>query len=352
MTTATAPTRVCITIDTEFSIGGAFSDKARQPVAEPLVWCNIEGRSQGLGFMLDTFRQYNVQATFFVETLHRHHFIHDPMRPIAQQIHAHGHEVQLHCHPCWALFQDADWWNTARGMKGRDDISKRSVDEAVALINQGIATFKEWGLPRPRAFRSGNLHHGDNLYRALAVTGIPYSSNIGVAVYDSGDAAYRLYSGQHERHGVKEFPVLSFSDWRIGRKQNIKSLTIAGSSFAETRYLLEKARSEGIPLVVVLTHPFEFVQNRDLAYQQTRSNRLTQARLRKLCEFLQHNSDRFDASGLTAAAEAIPALASPPNTLLRGALRHALPRMATQVAYHRFGRWMLARKHGAYKKPT
>ena len=295
MNTASARTRVCITIDTEFSIGGAFSNKEKKPVAEPLVWCNIEGRSQGLGFMLDTFRQYDVQATFFVETLHRHHFKHDPMRPIAQQIHAEGHEVQLHSHPCWTLFQDADWWNTARGTKGRDDISKRSVDEAVELISQGIETFAEWGLPRPEAFRSGNLHHGDNLYRALAVSGIPYSSNIGIAVYDSGDAAYRLYSGQHERHGVKEFPVLSFSDWRIGRKQNIKSLTIAGSSFAETRYLLEKAHSEGIPLVVVLTHPFEFVQNRDLAFRQTRRNWLTQARLKKLCEFLQQNSDRFEA---------------------------------------------------------
>ena len=352
MTTATARTRVCITIDTEFSIGGAFSDTAKQPVAEPLVWCNVEGRSQGLGFMLDTFRQYDVQATFFVETLHRHHFKHDPMRPIALQIHEQGHEVQLHAHPCWTLFKDADWRNTARNVRDRDDIGKRSVDEVVQLINQGIETFKEWGLPRPLAFRSGNLNHSDDLYRALALTGIPYASNIGIAIHDSGDAHYKLYSGQHERHGVKEFPVLSFSDWRMGRKQNIKSLTIAGSSFVETRYLLEKARSEGIPLVVVLTHPFEFVQNRDLAFEQTRRNGQTQKRLDKLCAFLQQNSDRFDASGLVAAAAAIPAAAVPENILLNGTLRHALPRMAAQVAYHRFGQWMLARKHGAYKKPA
>jgi peptidoglycan/xylan/chitin deacetylase (PgdA/CDA1 family) len=347
-----ARTRVCITIDTEFSIGGAFSDKAKVPVAEPLVWCNIEGRSHGLGFMLDTFRRHDVQATFFVETQHRCHFKHDPMRPIAQQIHAEGHEVQLHVHPCWTAFQHADWWNVARATQDRDNISKRSVDEAVGLIKQGIATFSEWQLPAPRAFRSGNLHHGDDLYRALAVTGIPYSSNIGVAIYDSGDANYKLYSGQHERHGVKEFPVLSFSDWKIGSRRNIKSLTIAGSSFSETRHLLEKARSEGIPLVVILTHPFEFVQNRDLAFQQTRPNRLTQERLKELCAFLQQNSDRFDACGLAAAADAIPAAQAPANTLLKGTLRHTLPRMAAQVAYHHFGRWLLARRHGAYTKPT
>lgn len=352
MNTSPVRTRVCITIDTEFSIGGAFSDKAKQPVAEPLVWCNVEGRSQGLGFMLDTFRQYDIQATFFVETQQRHHFKHDPMRPIAQQIHAEGHEVQLHAHPCWAVFQHADWWTVARGQKERDDIGKRSVDEVVDLLKQGIETFKEWQLPRPMAFRSGNLNYSDNVYRALAQCGIPYSSNIGVAIHDNGDPNYKLYSGQHERHGVNEFPVLSFTDWKVGRKQNIKSLTIAGSSFAETRYLLEKARSEGIPLVVVLTHPFEFVQNRDLAFQQTRRNRLTQARLRKLCQYLHQHSDRFEACGLAAAAANLPATAARTNTLLKGALRHAVPRMAAQVAYHRFGRWMLARKHGTFNKPV
>ena len=347
MEKAVARTRVCITIDTEFSISGAFSDRARQPVAEPLVLCNVEGRSEGLGFMLDTFHQYGIQATFFVETLHRHHFKHDPMRPLAQKIHANGHEVQLHSHPCWTIFQDADWWNKTRGRRVNDDMNKHSVEDAARLIGQGIDTFAEWGIPRPRVYRSGNLHHGENLYRALATTGIPYSSNIGVAIHDSGDPDYRLYSGQHDLHGVKEYPVLSFSDWRIGPKQNIKSLTIAGSSFAETRRLIEQARSAGIPLVVVLTHPFEFVQNRDLAFQQTRRNRLTQARLKKLCQFLQQNSDRFDACGLASAADAVPATQAQENRLLKGTLWHALPRMVAQVAYDRFGQWMLERKHGA-----
>jgi peptidoglycan/xylan/chitin deacetylase (PgdA/CDA1 family) len=350
MNTSPARTRVCITIDTEFSIGGAFTYKEKTPVAEPVVWCEVGGRSQGLGFMLETFRQHDVTATFFVETVHRHYFKRDPMRPIAQRIAAEGHEVQLHTHPCWAVFQNPDWWTASRGQQDRDDIGKRSVDEAVELINQGIETFKEWQLPPPRVFRSGNLNHSDNLYRALAQTGIPYSSNIGVAIAASANANYELFSGQHERHGVKEFPVLSFSDWKLGPKKHVKTLTIAGSSFVETRHLLEKAHREGIPLVVVLTHPFEFVQSQDDAFQQTRRNAQTQDRLKKLCAFLQQNSDRFDASGLAAAADSLPASTAPANILLEGALRHALPRMAAQVAYDRFGRWMLAREHGTLKK--
>jgi protein-tyrosine-phosphatase len=340
-------TRVCITIDTEFSIAGAFSDRSNHPVAEPLVWCHVDGRSEGLGFLLETFRQYRVQATFFVETLHRYHFRDDPMRPIALQIAGAGHEVQLHAHPCWAFFRQPDWWDAARRHRGPDDIGVRSVGEAAQLIEQGIATFREWGLPRPQVFRSGNLHHGDDLYRALAQTGIPYSSNIGVALYDSGDPNYRLYSGQHARHGVTELPVLSFSDWRMGPKRHMKLLTIAGSSFAETRHLLEQAHRAGMAQVVLLTHPFEYVQGRDAALRQVRRNRLVQARLRKLCQFLQQNSDRFEAVGLAAAAQALPADPSSANVLLRGTLRHALPRMATQVVHHRFGHWILTYHHGA-----
>lgn len=338
-------TKVCFTIDTEFSIAGAFSDATRSPVAEPLVWCNVDGRSEGLGFMLETFKRYDIQATFFVETVHRHHFRHDPMRPIAQRIHAEGHEVQLHTHPCWSLFEHHDWWERSRHKRRRDDFHGMDVKESVRLIEQGITTFEEWGLPRPLVFRSGNLQHDDNLYLALKETGIPYSSNVAMAISDSGNPSYKLYSGSHRRHGVVEFPVLTFSDWKVGGKQHTKSLTIAGSSFAETRRLLEKARRAGIAQVVILTHPFEYVHNQDLAYERTRRHSLTQDRLTSLCKYLQDNNDRFEAVGLAAAARHVQE-EDTPNTLLQGSLWQSLPRMAAQVAHDSYGRWMLARTHG------
>lgn len=335
-------TRVCITIDTEFSIAGAFSRNDREPVAEPLVWCKVNGRSEGLGFMLDTFSKYNIQATFFVETVHRYYFKHDPMKPIAQQIHAAGHDVQLHTHPCWSFFQYPDWREQVRGKPGRDDFAGRDIDDSVRLIQQGIDSFADWGLPRPLVFRSGNLQHDDNLYKALARTGIPYSSNVAVGIFDSGQEQYKLFSGQHDRHGVREFPVLSYSDWRAGTKQNVRSLTIAGASFAETRSILEKCRAAGIAQVVILTHPFEYVQNSDVTYRKMRRHSLTQKRLRQLCRYLHDNADRFEACGLAQAAAANPR-ASTDNILLNGHLWHTVPRMAAQVAYHKIGHFLLAR---------
>jgi peptidoglycan/xylan/chitin deacetylase (PgdA/CDA1 family) len=341
----TMRTRVCFTIDTEFSIAGAFTDAKRSPVAEPLVWCNVDGRSEGLGFMLETFKQYDIRATFFVETVHRHHFRHDPMRPIAKRIHAEGHEVQLHTHPCWALFQHDDWWERSRGQRRRDDFHGLDVAQSARLIQQGIDTFSEWGLPRPLVFRSGNLQHDDNLYLALKQTGIPYSSNVAMAISDCGNPDYKLYSGSHRRHGVVEFPVLTFSDWKVGGTQHTKSLTIAGSSFAETRSLLEKARAAGIAQVVILTHPFEYVHNQDLAYARTRRHSLTQSRLTRLCKYLHDNNDRFEAIGLAAAARDVQQEDSA-NTLLQGSVWQSLPRMAAQVAHDKYSRWMLKRTYG------
>jgi hypothetical protein len=330
-------TMVCITVDMEFSIGGAFGEAGRVPVGEPAVWCNSHGRSEGLGFMLDTLRKYKVPATFFAETMQRLYFKQDVMRDIARRVHDDGHEVQLHTHPCWSLFRDEDWRSKLPVPPNCDNFHGRSIDDSVSLLQQGLDTFRDWDLPRPQAFRSGNLQHDDNLYQALAQVDIPYASNVGVAIFDSGDANYALYSGHHVRHGVREFPVLTFSDWEMGSRRHLKSLTIAGTSFTETVSLLKKAQEAEIPLVVLLTHPFEFVHRKDVAFQKLRRHRLTQQRLLQLCEFLNRNSDRFVATGFAEAAEACKHLPSR-NTLLRTSLPESLSRMAAQVTYNNLGR--------------
>jgi peptidoglycan/xylan/chitin deacetylase (PgdA/CDA1 family) len=320
----------------EFSIGGAFHDASRTPVAEPAVWCNSHGRSEGLGYMLDTFRRHQIPATFFVETVQRNYFRHDPMREIVHRVYGDGHEVQLHTHPCWSVFRDSDWRNRLPIPDGCDDFFGRPVEDSVALLQQGIDTFSDWGVPRPQAFRSGNLQHDDNLYRAMAQVGIPYASNVGLSIFDSGDPRYALYSGRHERHGVQEYPVLTFSDWKVGGRQHLKSLTIAGTSFQETASLLESAYQMQMPLVVVLTHPFEFVHRRDVSFQQLSRHHLTQRRLLQLCQYLDRHSDRFEASGFAAAAAACEQAPSR-NIMLETSLGQSLLRMASQVTHDKLG---------------
>jgi peptidoglycan/xylan/chitin deacetylase (PgdA/CDA1 family) len=339
-------TRICITIDTEFSIAGAFRHAARRPVAEPMVWCDVDGRSEGLGFLLAQFKKYHVPATFFVEALHRCYFKSDPMRPIVRCIEDNGHEIQLHAHPCWLVFEHEDWFARVGRQPRQDGFFGRDEDDAVRLIEYGIETFRDWELPRPKVFRSGNLHHDDALYRALARVGIPYSSNVGVGIFDSGDPGYKMYSGRHLLHGVVECPVLTFSDWQVGGHRHLKSLTIAGTSYSETRTLLDKAQREGIALVVILTHPFEYIQSREIGHQRARRHGINQQRLVELCQYLDRNRDRFLLTGLADAAESTSGAGGPANMLLQSGLWKSIRRMVTQVSYDKYGHWALAPNKG------
>lgn len=340
-------TRVCITIDTEFSIAGAFSHPTLCPVAEPMVTCDVAGRSEGLGFLLATFRKHSIPATFFVEALNRHYFRHDPMAPIARRIHDHGHEIELHVHPCWSVFQHANWRERVRADPRQDDFFGRTETESLTLIRQGIAAFRDWGLPAPQVFRAGNLHHDDTLYKALAHSGIAYSSNIGLAVFNSGDPRYALYGGRHQRHGVIECPILTYSDWHIGRRPHLKTLAIAGTSFAEMKTVLEQAHARGISLVVILTHPFEYIQSRDANLGHARRHGIAQARLAALCDYLDHNRERFMPSGMAAAAGDASHPGEPPNALLEGRRWQSLGRMAQQAAYQWYGQGALLATRGS-----
>src|SRR5947209_7251871 len=99
------PIEVCITIDTEFSIGGNFGNPDLPPIAAPIVLGPSGGKEHGLGFLLDNFSEFGIRATFFVEALQTAYFGDEPMGGIARRIADAGHDVQLHLHPCWLYYE-------------------------------------------------------------------------------------------------------------------------------------------------------------------------------------------------------------------------------------------------------
>jgi len=310
-------TRVFITIDTEFSIAGTFADPVgRRPVGPQSVLCDVGGRSQGLGFLLETFSRFGIAATFFVEAFNSYYFGDEPMRGLALRIKAAGHDVQLHLHPCWTYFRNADWVERLKIDPPTDHMHGRSLAVTAQWLSEGIAIFERWGLGRPVALRTGNLMADTNVYRAMEQAGILIGSNIGLAIHRPAEAELQLFSGFHRVGGVTEACVLTYVDFAIGRRTHYKSLTITGSSWQEIRTLLQRAREANVPSVVILTHPFEFVRRRDRAAAELEPNALNQRRLARLCEFLRAHPDQFEAATIGSLAPSLAQLPTGTNAVL------------------------------------
>ena len=286
---AQRPTEICITIDTEFSIGGNFADPRLAPVAAPVVLGAVGGKEHGLGFLLDRLGGSGVRATFFVEALQTAYFGDEPMGGIARRIVAAGQDAQLHLHPCWLSYESG---NGAATGSPNDSCAGRSDADLDRLFAAGLAAFARWGLPRPVAVRAGNFQADMSFYRAAERHGLGLSSNIALAAERPAEPGLRLAGGRHRFGGVLELPVLSYL-YPLGRRRRLRLLAITASSVAEFGSVLRQARQRGISPVVLVTHPQEFVKHRDIRYSQLRRNRVNQARLEGLLRFVGRHPDEF-----------------------------------------------------------
>jgi hypothetical protein len=297
----TAMTNVLITIDTEYSAGGYFEHpETENPVTDQVVFCRIGDRSHGLGFLLETFAEFGVKATFFIEGAHTLMLGPEPMRAAVAAILDAGHDAQLHIHPMWLA-----------GENGRiptrpvnDSIHAMDEESCRRAIEAGQAAFSAWGAPPPSSFRAGNFAMGRAAYRTLSSCGIPISSSIGVGISRPDETELWIEGGRRIIDGVVEVPVLAYADAHFGARRHLRNLSITGSGTSETAAVLLNARAQGVEDVVLLTHPFEFIKKYDFRYRDLEPNRVNQRRLRKLCAWLSASEGAFKTVTFTERAGA------------------------------------------------
>jgi hypothetical protein len=291
------PTEVCITIDTEFSIGGNFADPELTPIGEPIVLGTVGCKEHGLGFLLDSFSEFGVQATFFVEALQAAYFGDEPMGRIARRIADAGHDVQLHLHPCWLHYETVA--GERHNKAPNDSCAGRTDAELDHFFEFGLSAFSRWGLPRPVAVRTGNFQVDANFLRAAARSGLRSGSNIALPIYRPPDKDLMLVAGRHRIGQMLELPVFCYA-YRLGRNDRLRTLSITAASRTEILSVLRQAHDHEISPVVILTHPQEFIKKTDFRYTTLRRNRVNQSRLRGLLKFLQLNRDKFVAVPISA----------------------------------------------------
>ena len=325
---------VAITVDVEFSAGGAFERADAEPVSTRNVECPVDGESGGLGFILDTLEAHGLAGVFFVETLQSLRFGDEPMGEIARAIRRRGHDVQLHAHPFWLAFRAPDWRARAGGAPCDSfaRLSDASIDEAV---REAVAAYRRICGGGPVAFRAGNLAVDERIYDCLPRFGIDVASNIGVGVHAPSAASLFVTGGRHRVGGCVEVPVASYPDVDVAGIRRGKTVTIAGTGAREARQWLQSASRGGIGPLVVLTHPTEFVRGAVHSREPLRRNETTRRRFADLCRFLAERRDDYRVVTFEGERErwrSEPATgnprwgASPWARLLRVAENHAFER--------------------------
>lgn len=292
-------TKVVITVDTEPSIAGAFDDPNRyQPRIDEPIWGDVGGKSQALGFMLETLNRFQLCATFFVETVHLSYFPEQIMSGYVGKIRDAEQDVQLHLHPCWLSFE--------QGWKGGDDpttdqCGDLTEGQLVSLIAAGCERIRAWTGTAPRGLRTGNFSVSGSVYRAMKAAGLPISSNICVAVAPYAEDLSEqwgepagLAGGIHHIEGIVELPVTCFKDRGPVGRGRLRPMQITACSFAEQRSQLTALHRAGASVAVIVTHPFEFLRWSGADFARLRPNRMVQRRFERLCAFLADNSDRFE----------------------------------------------------------
>jgi hypothetical protein len=288
-------TEVCLTVDTEFSIGGAFYRPTElRPIGEPHAYCPAEGKEHGLPFILSTLARFGFPATFFVETLNTAYFGDDPLRRIGDDILSAGQDLQLHLHPSWLHFRYPNWIERLSGGPPSDACSGRSLPEMETIIATGLKPFERFNWPRPIALRVGSLAADRTVFVAMSRTGLRLGSNIGYGGRSHPkEPALQVQAGRRWIDGVLEIPILCFVQFPFRGLKRYRRLTITGVGHREMISVLRAARANRISPIIVLTHPHEYVKWAPPGRPGVRPNYINKRRLELLCEFLADNSDQF-----------------------------------------------------------
>lgn len=290
-------TNVYLTVDTELSMGGAWSNSALRPVsAERRIFCRIDGKDHGIGWLCDELDRYKFRATFFAEVFGSLIFGKDDTKAWCQYLLERGQDVQLHTHLNFYYY--AEQQRTARAVpKHTDDLASLGSPERAELLDKACDLFRFSTGYHPLAFRAGNWRATSDLAADIQAAGIRLDSSFNPAARRGGSFAganlrpnslqkigrlwelpltvtKQILPEPHLTDGLRPFDLVSLSSWEI-------------------RKILNDANDARQRHVVAVLHSFSAVKARDSQYRHMRANHIVRARVRNMLKHLAANPDRF-----------------------------------------------------------
>jgi peptidoglycan/xylan/chitin deacetylase (PgdA/CDA1 family) len=165
------------------------------------------GRDHGIGAQMRLFREYNVPATFYLETGQAALYGSDTIRAVGRQIVDQGFDLQLHLH-AEELIRAERWPWRLKGLEpGLENLNQL---ETRRVMNQAVDFYRSIVNETPKAFRAGSYQFNRHTVEAGAALGIKAFSN-----YRTDDPTDNTYDFPNDRptepfrwdNGVYEFPV-------------------------------------------------------------------------------------------------------------------------------------------------
>lgn len=295
--------RVYFTIDTETSLGGAWRNPAFKPLPVELTIFGKRGsRNYGIPLIMDILDQHGFRGTFFTEVFCSYVLGEDPVAGVCRYIQDRGHDLQLHLHPIYKFYRDAQAGLPPRQI---DLFFQLSPDEQHQLLGEGVELFRRFSGKAPRAFRAGCYGASEATLTALRTLGVEIDSSYNLSYLDrTCGFQTRPLNAPAQMEGVCEFPVTNF---RVAGAAGYKPLEISAVSVAEIVSTIRGVRETGCRDVVLMLHSFSLLKNLGVRFENCRPDGIVIQRLRKLCARLDEMRDEVEVGVLgEASATSLP----------------------------------------------
>jgi len=275
-----------ITVDTEIWCWGwrNIDSKFKKAFTKYIYGTTARG-DWGLPFLFRHLADNNINAVFFIEALFAVRFGVKYLKMIVNMIHDAGHFVELHLHPEWADEANVPLINTK---EKKQYLCQFTLDEQIVLISKGVELMHKAGVDNIHAFRAGSFGANNDTLKALKAVGINCDSSFNSVI---GPSELKLHNQPLQPllvDGLLEVPMTTFTDG-IGRP---RQAAVTACSFNELHDTLNNAYYKGWETYVILTHSFEFLNNR-----LNRHNPIVADRFIQLCRFLGENKTKYVTCG-------------------------------------------------------
>ena len=188
--------RLMITVDVE-----AFPRRAEKDHVERLIWGRYPDGNGGIAEMISIADKYGVKLVMFLDYIEEYLWG-EQITEVAREIHARGHDLQLHSHP--ENFPDSFW--EERGIPRLKVPGNATDEQADAMVRFLCERQLHATGVAPIAYRGGGYRYGPATVRALGRHGVRLNSSYVVTSDNQLFNAGRLAQFKWD-NGCLEVPV-------------------------------------------------------------------------------------------------------------------------------------------------